>query len=324
MSARSLERRQLALLTSVIRAGHALACVAIASLAMLAPAVFAQIDAMSPAADDTAKVPAPMLTAQPPRWSVQFPGTGPVVFKGVVNFDEAGVGGSGMLYPAPSAAGLIAAVIVHGMINESSKNAQKAKLQQTADEVLVPYKAVLSTYTHAELASQVMRAGQAKASGSAVEAEWVVESAPVFALTQDQTALVLENAVSVRKAGVAGPAVYERVIKIVSSPMLEADPVAYWTRDNGARLRQVTGELLQESMDLSVSMAEKTLPGTVTTQKSFRYFEGKIEKVERAGLVVEHCARRVLLTLRDALISVPFSSSSGACGTTTMANASAN
>ena len=319
MASQSLELRRPALVTSVVRAGRALAGVAIASLAMLAPAAFAQADAMPPAADNAVKVPAPL-----PRWSLQFPGTGPVVFKGVVNFDEAGVGGGGMLYPAPSAAGLLAAVIVHGLINESSKSAQKTKLQQTADEVLVPYQAVLSTYTHAELARQVARAGQADAPVDVATAEWLVESAPVFALTQDQAALVLENAVSVRKPGATGPAVYERVIKVVSSPMVEADPVAYWTRDNGTRLRQVTGELLQESIDLSVSMAAKTLPGNVATQKSFRYFEGKVEKVERAGLVVERCARRVLLTLRDALISVPFSSSSGTCGTTAVANSSAN
>jgi hypothetical protein len=222
-----------------------------------------------------------------------------------------------MLYPAPNAAGLIAAVITHGLINESSKNAQKLKLQQKADEVLVPYKAVLSTYTYAELARQMVMAGQA-------EAQWLVESAPVFALTQDQTALVLENSIKVRKAGTTGPAVYERMIKVVSAPMAEQDPVAYWTRDNGSRLRQVTGELMQESVDLSVSMAAKILPGNVATQKSFRYFEGKTEKIERAGLIVERCTRRVLLTLREDLISVPFSPSTETCGVTAVANSPAS
>ncbi|MGJ7504985.1 hypothetical protein ACSFBF_31810 [Variovorax sp. ZT5P49] len=308
-------------MTSIVCAGRTLAGATIASLAMLAPAAFAQVDAASPATDEAIKAPA---AAPLPRWSLQFPGTGPVAFKGVVSFDEAGVGGGGMLYPAPSAAGLLAAVITHGLINESSKNAQKTKLQQKADEVLVPYKAVLSTYTHAELASQVAATGQADVSGGATEAQWLVESAPVFALTQDQTALVLENAVRVRKPGSTGPAVYERVIKVVSSPMTESDSVAYWTRDNGARLRQITGELMRESADLAVSMAAKTLPGNVTTQKSFRYFEGKTEKVERAGLVVERCTRRVLLTLREDLISVPFPSSAETCGTTAVANSSVN
>jgi hypothetical protein len=321
MAPRSLERRQPAPVTSIVRAGRILAGAAIAFLAVLSPAAFAQADAAPPAADEAIKAPA---VAPLPRWSLQFPGGGPVVFRGVVNFDDAGVGGGGMLYPAPNVAGLLAAVITHGLINESSKNAQKLKLQQTADEVLVPYRAVLSTYTHAELARQVTRPGPVDAPANAAEAEWLVESAPVFALTQDQSALVLENAVSVRKKGSTGPAVYERMIKVVSSPVAEPDPVAYWTRDNGARLRQVTGELLQESVDLSVSMAAKTLPGSAAPQRSFRYFEGKTEKVERAGLVVERCARRVLLTLRDALISVPSSSSAETCSTTAMANSSAH
>jgi hypothetical protein len=311
----------LALPTSIAGTGHAVLRGLIASLAMLAFAAFAQVEVAPPLTGDAAKVPA---IAPIPQWSLQLPKADSVVFKGVVNFDEAGLGGSAMVYPAPSAAGLLAAVIVHGLVNESAKSAQKTKLQQTADQVLMPYQPVLATYTHAELARNVTAAARADAPAEAVEAEWIVESAPVFALTQDQTAVVLENAVSVRKRETTGPAVYERVIKVVSAPMEEANPVAYWTRDNGARLRQVTGELLRESIDLSVSMAAKTLPGNVATQKSFRYFEGKIEKVERAGLIVERCARRVLLTLRDALISVPFSPSPGSCGTAAVAKSSAD
>lgn len=295
--------------------------VLIASLAMLAFAVFAQVEVAVQSTGDAVKAP---VMEPMPRWSLQLPKADPVVFKGVVNFDEAGVGGSPMVYPAPNAAGLLAAVIVHGLINESSKSAQKTKLQQAADQVLVPYQSVLATYTHTELARNAATATRADVSADTVDAEWLVESTPVFALTQDQTAVVLENAVSVRKRETTGPAVYERVIKVVSAPVDEANPLAYWTRDNGARLRQVTGELLRESIDLSVSMAAKTLPGTVATQKSFRYFEGKVEKVERAGLVVERCARRVLLTLRDALISVPSSSQPEACGTAAVANSSTN
>ncbi|HEX7863853.1 MAG TPA: hypothetical protein VF555_02830 [Variovorax sp.] len=300
---------------SIVRAGRALAGTTVISLVMLASSAFAQSDVVPQTVDET--ISAPVVAPALPRWSVQLPAAGPVPFRGVVSFDEAGVGAGGMLYPAPNVAGLLAAVITHGLINESSKSAQKTKLQQKADEVLVPYKAVLSTYTHAELARQVAMVGQA-------EAQWLVESAPVFALTQDQTAVVLENSLKVRKAGTAGPAVYERMIKVVSAPMAEQDPVAYWTGDNGARLRQVAGELMRESVDLSVSMAAKTLPGNATTQKSFRYFEGKTEKVERAGLIAERCARRVLLTLREDLISVPFSSSTEACGTTAVANLPTN
>lgn len=266
-------------------------------------------------AQETPAIPLPATVAvQPataPRWAVQLPKADPVAFRGLENFDGAGVGSMPMVYPAPNAAGLLAAVIVHGLMNESAKNAQKTQLQQEADRVLLPYRVMLSGYTHAELASSV------QAPADATGETWLVESAPVFALTQDQTALVLDNAVSVRRAGVKVPAAYESVIRVVSSPMSEPDPVTYWHRDNAALLREVAGSLMRESVELAVSMAAKNMPASATAPRTYRYLEGKTEKVERASLVSEHCPRRVLLTLRETLMSVPLGGDAQACAVET-------
>ena len=48
-----------------------------------------------------------------------------VVFHGVVSFDKAGGPGAQFLNPAPNLAGMVAAVLTHGIIVESSKSAQK-------------------------------------------------------------------------------------------------------------------------------------------------------------------------------------------------------
>jgi hypothetical protein len=252
---------------------------------------------------------APVQPAAPtrPRWALQLPKADPVAFRGLENLDAAGVGSTAMLYPAPNAAGLLAAVIVHGLMNESAKSAQKAQLQQEADRVLLPYRSVLSTYTHAELASSV------QASLDSSEEPWLVDSVPVFALTQDQTALVLDNAVTVRRAGAKGLPAYEGIVRVVSSPMDDSDPLGHWRRDNAAPLRGVASTLMRESVELAVSMAAKTLLGEAKTQRTFRYFEGKTEKVERAALVSEDCSRRVLLTLRATLMSVPLGVAPDTC-----------
>lgn len=241
-----------------------------------------------------------------PRWSIQLPVTDPVAFRGQPNFDGAGVGTGPMSYPAPNAAGFLAAVIVHGLINESVKREQKNKLQQEADRVLEPYRTVLARLTHAELArgAQAMPEAQGEA--------WQIESVPVFTMTQDQAALVLDNAVSVRRTGSAAPA-YQSVIRVVSIPLSDAEPAAYWSRDDGAMLRQVTSLLMRESMELAVAMAAKPTPEGSGMAKTFRYLEGKAERVERATLVSEGCMRRVLLTLRETLLSVPFAADSDAC-----------
>ncbi|CAN7188618.1 hypothetical protein LJR084_000499 [Variovorax sp. LjRoot84] len=155
---------------------------------------------------------------------------------------------------------------------------------------------------------------QAEPAGSPIGAEWQVESVPLFALTQDQSALVLENAIIVRKSGAPEPAAYQSIVKVVSKPIDDPEPVGYWSAENGKRLRQEAGGLLHESIDLAVSVAARGLPETSTLHKTYRYTEGKIEKMERAALVVDRCARIVLRTLRDTLLSVPGDAKSSACG----------
>lgn len=289
------------------RFGRRVAC---AAAVLGAACAFAQDEtaAAPPAPPADAEVaPAPVPVPATPRWVVRLPAADPVVFRGAENFDTAGTGAAPMLYPAPSAAGLLAVVLVHGLMNESAKSAQKAKLQEQADQVLVPYRKLLAAYTHAELAQG------APAPASVDGQAWQVDSAPVFSLTQDQQALVLDNVVSVRRAGSAGAAAYESVVRIVSAPTAEADPVAYWSKDNGAAFRAVAGALMRESIELAVSMADKTMPAGAAAQKTFRYFEGGTERVERASLVFERCARRVLLTLRETLMSVPLAAGADAC-----------
>lgn len=250
--------------------------------------------------------PVASATRTLPRWTLQLPAADPVLFIGAESFDSAGVGAGAMAYPAPNAAGLIAAVIVHGLLNEAAKSAQKVKLQEEANRILLPYKSILATYTHSELARN------AQSPNDAAGEAWQIRSVPVFALTQDQTALILDNEVRVTRAG--SPS-YESVIRVVSAPLDQSDPVTHWSRDNGAALRQLAGQLFREATELAVSMAAKTLPPSSEKQQTFRYHEGKVSKVERASLVLETCTRRVLLTLRDTLMSVPVGVDAEACST---------
>lgn len=277
---------------------------------MISGASFCVAAQVGPAATEIASAELSTASAEAqapsslPQWVLRLPSTDPVAFKGVENFDSAGVGSGSMAYPAPNAAGLLAAVIAHSLINEAAKNAQKAKLREEADRILTPYRSVLSKYTHAELARSV------KPPSGPARDTWQIDSVPVFALTQDQTALVLDNEVSVKASGVP---IYEGVIRVVSAPVAEPDPVAHWNRAGGAALRLLAGDLLRESIELAASRAANTLPLGAGKQQTFRYYEGKTSKVERATLLIDGCARRVLLTLRETLMSVPVSAAAGAC-----------
>lgn len=269
--------------------------------AQVGPAATAIGSAEQPTQNAEAQAP-----SSSPQWVLRLPSTDPVAFKGVENFDSAGVGSGSMAYPAPNAAGLLAAVIAHSLINEAAKNAQKVKLKEEADRILTPYRSVLSKYTHAELARS------AKPPSGPAGDTWQIDSVPVFALTQDQTALILDNEVSVKASGVP---IYEGVIRVVSAPLAESDPVAHWSRGDGAALRLLAGDLLRGSIELAASRAAKTLPLGTGKHQTFRYYEGKTSKVERATLLVDGCERRVLLTLRETLMSVPVSDAAEACTT---------
>ncbi|HSV58296.1 MAG TPA: hypothetical protein VLJ19_05295 [Variovorax sp.] len=237
----------------------------------------------------------------PARWSLSLPATDPLVFKGIANHDDAGIGAAPMLYPAPSLAGALVAVLAHAAIAESAKSAQKAQLQRSADVVLGPYQPVLSTLTHADLLRRLPLPPASETGQTA----WRVESKPVFSLTSDGRALLLENEVSVYKIGTAPAASYQSIVSVVSGPVKEVDPLNFWSADEGKRLRIETASLLHESVELAVAAANGTLPPATEGHKTYRYMEGSTEKVERAEVLTSRCGRVVLRTLRSTLLSVP-------------------
>src|ERR1700709_2128992 len=61
-------------------------------------------------------------------WFVRLPKNQGVKFEGVVNLDAAGGKAGAMLYPAIDPFSFLAAVMVHGAIENSSRNSEKTKL----------------------------------------------------------------------------------------------------------------------------------------------------------------------------------------------------
>ncbi|MBE0620150.1 MAG: hypothetical protein IH605_06125 [Burkholderiales bacterium] len=244
------------------------------------------------------------------NWSLLLPNSEKVSYKGIANFDDAGAGTMQMLYPAPDAAGLLAAVLTHGFLAESAKNSQKDKLQQAADSVLTPYEAVLSGYTHKELMQrglQMMASSGARKLVDPAErssADWHIESTPVFSITQDQSAFVLHNVISIYRPGAASAAAYQYTVKVVSQPRDEADLPAFWTANNGEKLKEESARLFAESLDIALGEAAGR-QSTNGSYRTIRYMEGGAERMERGLPISERCNRVLMKTLRDWLMSVP-------------------
>jgi len=292
-------------------------------------------DAVAPDASIAASAsPAPMPGngAALRRWALRVPGVEPVVVRGTVNHDATGMGAGAMMYVAPGPVGFLAAVIAHGVVTAGMREGQKSRVQADADLVLQPLAPLLITFTHQRLFDigwQHMSAGGTTRVLHGTESagdDWLVESAPIFSMTQDRRALVLDNVVRIF-APHSQKVAYQQTVRVVSTPLeLPADAStsvkdaptgtgdsvsAIWLAEQGQRFTDETATIFAESVD--IVLAESVVP-TVdekSSYKTYRYGEGGAEKMERAQLVSERCGRRLIRTLRGWLMSVPISGELG-------------
>jgi hypothetical protein len=253
-------------------------------------------------------------------WSLRLPKEDAVAYRGVVSFDAAGTPGGAFQYPVggAGAGGFIVAVLTHGLLVESQKNREKQAMQDAADKVLSPYRAVLDGLRHPELMRKALdktRSGTARkllAASESAGTGWLVESQPVFGMTQDQRALVLDNSVTIQRVGDATGTPYQATVRVVSQPRAEEDVQAFWKTGEGAALKAESISLLAHSLELAVRDAGAAAASEPPTFKTVRYQEGTAEKMERAQLVAHHCGREVIRTLRGWLMSVPAPAASDA------------
>lgn len=273
--------------------------------------------AQAAAAQDVRQVDAIAAEA---AWAVRVPTIEKVVFRGVVNHDAAGLGAGQIMYPAPNAAGLLAAILTHGLLNEGAKKAQKERMQAEADAVLKPYDAVLATFTNEHLISvalpKLKNADRWRStSGDAAAGQWLVETAPVFSMTGDQRALVLDNVVRVYRPGGRETADYGQTIRVVSTPIPvpagdasgdAASVEAVWLGEQGRRLTDESARLFAESLDVALAdLASAAARDPAAPARTYRYALGGAEKMERAQPVEVRCDRTLVRTLRGWLLSIP-------------------
>lgn len=247
------------------------------------------------------------------NWSLRLPPEGHVAYHGSVSFDEAGTGTMSFMYPAPNAGGLIAAVLTHGLLVETAKTEQKEKFQAAADKVLLPYKGVVDNFRYQDLMRRALAKASSGPKGRLIEAssnrgtEMLVESVPVFSLTQDQKAIVLENDVGFSTHDTMPEKAYRNTIRVVSAIQDTVDPVTYWTSNDGEKLKDESAQLVAESLDIAFGDAARETNREEIPYRTIRYQEGTVEKIERAQILRNQCGRMVIRTLRGTVMSVPTS-----------------
>jgi hypothetical protein len=293
---------------------------AAAALVLFSSIASAAEDASAPVSPPAhEQAPQQGAAASGPSWALRLPKENLVTYHGVVNFDSAGSGSGNMVYPAVGGvAGLVVGVLTHSAIQSSINSSQKQKMREQADLILAPYQDVLKGFTHKELMPRGLdRSATGKNKKIVDGAEipsgmWIVESAPVYLLTQDHQAIVLENTVTIYTTDPNKPS-YQNVIRVVSSAQNAKDVPAFWTADLGDKLKEMSASLLALSLDAAIADATNNAPDTTTPiNKTIRYMEGGTEKMERGQLLNSLCDRTLFKNLRGWLMSVPARSTQSA------------
>lgn len=232
----------------------------------------------------------------------------PIAFHGALNYDKAGGAAGAMLYPAPGIVGMLAAVATHAAINGGVRESERQKMREEADKVLLPYQPALENYKLLELMQASL--GEMKTAGSkrvvaaataCAEGEVAADVVPSFFMTQDQRALILESAISIRSEG-AKP--YEKIIRVISPAQDHNAGVATWFNARENMLRKASARMFAQSLDIALADA-RTVAEPSDPFKTVRYNEGGAERMERAQVVSDECGQLVLRTLRGNLIAVP-------------------
>jgi hypothetical protein len=232
-----------------------------------------------------------------------------VTYHGIMSLDKAGGPKAQVLYPGYGGlAGLLVGIATHGAIVEAEKSSEKARIQKDADKVIEPYSNSLSGFTYRELVEQALRSqsvvGHKKIIGATEYGDGlVITTHPVFFLTQDQRALVLENEIRISRADSPKDDLYRNMFRIISDPRAAGDLTGYWGGDEAKPIKELSQKLFVQSLKLVMAVVgARSQPGL---EKTFRFYEGGNKQIERGRLLQQECSRVAILNLRGWVVSVP-------------------
>lgn len=233
-----------------------------------------------------------------------------VNFQGQYSYDDVGIDGGDILYPAPTAEVFIASIIVHAITANSMNNEEKTVVQKKADQVLKEYEGYLDNYEQEELIESVLASinqkyafGLVKSNTAPIDQGFVLNSQPVFFVSQDQRSIVLKHLMSLSRSHELKSVVYKNIVE-VSSKRIESDDLpSYWLANDNLPI--LAGQLYAESLELFLDDVLDKFENNLNKEKTFRFQQNGKTHYERGTLVKHHCGQTTIRTLRGWLKSIP-------------------
>ena len=242
------------------------------------------------------------------EFQLSISGEDQVPFRGLVNYDSVQGGQYAGLYPGGSGAIFAAAILVHSVAAESSKNTQKNELQAKADRVLEPYKPIISTIKSIHLLSSIedLTLSSTEDFGSSA---FYLESSPLFLMSSDENTILLKNVITVYSGSSENhrELIYRNLVEVYSPFIKTNTPQSHWLSNDGSHLKMTSKSLYAESIRLALADIKNILLKD-EPEKTFSYFQSEEKKYERGRLVNEQEGRIAIRTLRGWIKSFPIKS----------------
>lgn len=261
-------------------------------------------------------------------FNVSFDPKNPITFVGKKSLNGNGQGAGGMMYPADTAGVFLVSILAHAAVSGSVEKSRLNKEQEEANKVLEPFSphiAVVNTdYLSNELRLKISTSPLEKftflhGDNQSENSRWQIKVTPVFLMTQSKSSFLLYNKMTFLdrellyskkkkaqkklKKGALNP--YEKLVVIVSDPVLEEDTTNYWLRDDAKLFRESAKSLYLESFQLGVGRQFGGLESAQTKQVTIKYLEDGVKKIERGYVISQTCKRTLFESLAGEIKSVP-------------------
>lgn len=259
--------------------------------------------------------------------NIRFDAKQPVTFVGKKSLDTAGQGAAPMMYPGDTAGLFLVSILTHAAVSGGVQKAKLNKEQEEANKVLEPYnsyiadinEAFLLQHTHLQDIPATTEKLQLLLGDRHQEnSRWQVSVVPVFAMTQNQSSFLIYNKLTffdrsltpkerkkIKKVKKGQPDPNEKLIVIVSDPVLVDDKADFWLRENAGAFHNAVKNLYVESFNLGIARHFGNLKNLDTKQVTVKYLENGVKKIERGYVISQTCQRTIFESLAGEIKSVP-------------------
>ena len=252
----------------------------------------------------------------------------PFLFMGKVDVNKANGAGGGMLYPGGNALVFFTAVLTHAAINSGVDNSRASKEQVEANKVFDDYQQYIKKFNSREnIIVSDMNVGSTHGKvnfltdvASKTDAEWEMDVAPIFFMTQNFGSLILYNKIvlqentgedvkktkrstkSTKKKAVNKN---ERIVVVISDPITEPDFKSFWSNNEGDNFYRTLKKMYRESLSLVIANRIDNQKAESAEQITVKYMEDGEKKVERGYVISSDCRRTLFESLEGEIKSVP-------------------